>query len=201
MKGLFIAALLMASFSANAVEDKEIATCAAETNSVLRLACFDSLAERHSLAPSTQVATATDGAGEWIVRTKTDPLNDKSIYTASLFASSGMGKYGDPIALSVRCANNKTEMYINWASYLGRGTIRTSHRIDKEKAITNSWDISTDGKAAFHPGSPIGTLKRLVASTSFVANLTPYNENPITAVFETAGADVALAEIRKGCNW
>src|SRR5690606_7558704 len=160
--------------------------------------CYDDLASRHSLAPSAKATTAS-GAGEWHTRTHTDPLTDKSVYTAVLLAASGKGRFGDPIVLMVRCADNKTEMYINWQSYLGRDRIRTTYRLGKDKAQTANWTTSTDHKAAFFPGTPIPMLKRLIETDSFVANVTPYSESPVSAVFNTEGAETALADIRTGC--
>ncbi len=92
-------------------------------------------------------------------------------------------------------------MFINWSSFLGSDSIATTYRIDKEPAQRSGWTLSTDKQAAFFPGSPVSTLKKLVESTTFVASVTPYNENPVTAVFTTTGAERALTDIRKGCNW
>lgn len=180
---------------------QEIMVCAAEENSVKRLACFDEMATKHSLAPSTTTSTGSPGTGEWHMQTDTDPLTDKAVYYAGLSASSGTGRFGDRVLLVVRCANNKTEMYINWASYLGSRSTNVTYRVGKEKAKTSSWSISSNHKATFYPGSPIQLIKELMDNDSFAANLTPYNENPITAVFNTSGAKEALADLRKGCNW
>ncbi|WP_187394897.1 type VI secretion system-associated protein TagO [Pigmentiphaga aceris] len=189
-----------AQTNATTVAGKEIAECAANTNTVLRLACYDALATKNGLAPATKPTTVT-GSGEWRTSTQTDPLTDKSVHVATLIADSGRGRFGEAIGLTVRCANNKTELYINWNSYLGLESIFTTYRVDKDAAAKSTWTISTDHKAAFFPGSPVTVLKRLVTSQSFVANVTPYGENPVTATFKTAGAETALADIRKGCKW
>jgi len=187
--------------SAQSVPDKDIATCAAISSVVERLSCFDDLAKNHKLTATTQ-DTSSPGKGKWLTQTDKDPLNDKAIYTATLPADSGTtGRFGGPIVLSVRCEGNKTEMYINWSSFLGLEGIPTTYRIDKQKAIRSGWDSSTDHKAAFFPRSPIPTLKKIADSTSFVASVTPYGENPVTAVFDTTGAAEALSDIRKGCKW
>jgi type VI secretion system protein VasI len=186
--------------SAQSVPDKDIATCAAISSVVERLSCFDDLAKSHKLTATTE-NTSSPGKGKWFTQTDKDPMNDKAIYGAALTADSGKGRFGDSIALIVRCKNNKTEMFIDWSSYLGLDRARTTYRIDKQKAITSNWSISTNHKAAFFPGSPVSTLKKIAESTSFVASVTPYGENPVTAVFDTTGAAEALADIRKGCKW
>lgn len=180
--------------------DKDLAVCAAMTNSVARLACFDSLASERGAAPSSD-STTPDGSGKWETSTDTDPLTDKAIHYAILEADSGVGRLGRKPTMIIRCKDNRTEMFITWNSYLGSDSISTTYRIDKQPAQKSGWSLSTDKRAAFFPGSPVPTLKQLEGSTSFVANVTPYNESPVTAVFDTTGAEKALADIRKGCNW
>ena len=181
------------------VPKKEVALCAAEANTVKRLECYDLLAIRHDQAPKETV-TSTTSKGKWITKTNTDPLTDKSVFIALLEAESGKGSYGDTVSLLVRCQDNTTEAYINWNTFLGSEGIRVTSRIDKNPAKTSRWDISTDHKASFMPGAAT-TLKGFIGATSFVANLTPYSESPITAVFDITGAESALEDISKGCGW
>lgn len=181
------------------VPKKEVALCAAEANTVKRLECYDNLAVRHDQAPKETVTSAAS-KGKWITKTNTDPLTDKSVFLALLGAESGKGTYGDAVSLFVRCQNNTTEAYINWNSFLGSDGIQVTSRIDKNPAKTSTWDISTDHKASFMP-SATATLKSFIGATSFVANLTPYSESPVTAVFDITGAESALEDISKGCGW
>lgn len=186
--------------SAATITKDDLAKCAAEANAVSRLVCFDTLAKQAGATAST-TETTRQGAGKWSTRTQTDPLTDKSVYTAALDASSGAGRFGGAVLMLVRCKDNKTEMYIDWRSYLGNDGVRTTYRVGKVKAKTSRWSESTDHKAAFFPGSPVSLLKEIIESDSFVANVTPYSESPVTAVFDTTGAAEALVDIRKGCNW
>jgi len=199
IKYMLLSAALL-PLATHAIEGKDIAKCAADTNAVTRLECYDKIAKNNSLVAETTTTTPQD-AGDWQTNSKTDPLTDDSIEMALLPASSGKGRFGETIVLVVRCANNKTEMYINWQSFLGTDSTSITYRIDKAKARTIKWDVSTDHKAAFYPNSPIPVLKELAESTSFVANVTPYSDNPITAVFNTTGANEALQKIRQNCNW
>lgn len=197
----FVATVMVISVAAQAaVEDKEIAECASKKGTVERLSCFDELAEQHELAPKT-VATPIAGKGKWITSTSTDPLNDKSIYIATLDAESGKGRFGKSIDLVVRCANNQTEMYINWGSFLGTDGAKVTHRVGKNKASSTVWTGSTDHTSTFYPGSPVKPLKSITENDSFVANVTPYSESPITAVFDVSGAAEAFKDIRLGCAW
>jgi type VI secretion system protein VasI len=193
-------ALVIANTALADVPEKDVMKCAALANPVERLSCFDALAESKGLTTKT-VETPAAGKGKWSTSTTTDPLTDKSIYIAMLDASSGRGRLGEQIGLVVRCAKNKTELYINWNSFLGTDTARVTHRVGKLKAETHTWDVSTDHTSSFYPGSPVATLKEMTKNTSFVANVTPYSESPVTATFDVSGAEAAFSDIRKGCSW
>lgn len=200
MKKVALFVSLCAPILAHAVDDRDMAVCAGMSNTVSRLACYDAVAAKNKLAPSSERTTAT-GAGKWQTSKDVDPLNDKEIHYALLEADSGKGRYGGRVALMVRCRDSRTELYINWNSYLGSETTRTTYRVDKSPAQTSSWGLSTDKKAAFFPGSPVALLKQMADSQTFVANVTPYNESPITATFDTQGAGTALRDIRASCKW
>uniref|UniRef100_UPI003341D5BE type VI secretion system-associated protein TagO n=1 Tax=Castellaniella defragrans TaxID=75697 RepID=UPI003341D5BE len=202
MKKTAIILCMLASSGAwaSSASKDDLAVCAAKSNAVDRLECFDALAEKVG-ATVTTTNTTSKSSGKWSTSTDTDPMTDESIHFAMLRSSSGTGKYGDAVVMTVRCKDKKTEMYINWKSYLGRDTISTTYRVGKDKAKTSKWDVSTDHKAAFFPGSPVSLLKAIAENDSFVASLTPYSESPVTASFDTTGAAAALADIRKGCGW
>lgn len=53
----------------------------------------------------------------------------------------------------------------------------------------------------FFPAIDIDLIKRLLEVDTYVAQVTPYSENPITAVFEINGIKNALKPIRKECGW
>lgn len=202
MKGNLVVGLagMLLPLVAGAIEDKEIAACAADSNTVTRLSCYDALAEKNALAPRIEKKPETAGTGKWHISSNIDPLNDKTVYFANLAAVSGTSRHGDSPIMTVRCGNKQTEWYINWYDYLG-SEAKTTFRVDKEQAKTLTWTLSTDKVAAFYPGSPVSVLKKIAEGTSFVANVTPYNESPVTAVFDITGAGAALADIRKNCGW
>jgi hypothetical protein len=146
--------------------------------------------------------------GDWIVRSETNPIDDSTTVTAILFASTGKGTYGDRVGLVARCQSNKTEVYTNWQSYMGNGGIYGSDkhnvtvRIGTDKSMRQYWSYSSDGKATFAPQS-IKLLRQIVKSnsTNLVLQASPYSESPITAVFDTTGAEESLATLAKTCNW
>jgi type VI secretion system protein VasI len=181
------------------IDPKELAKCAAIENQVQRVSCFDVLANKYGQAPTT-VNTTSGSKGRWQTSTETDPLTDKSVHRARVEAHEGRGKYGDAISLHVRCKSGKTEAYVNWSTFLGSDDIAVTSRIDKSPAEKSNWSISTDHKASFMP-KPLQTLKKFSGATTFVVNLTPYGENPVTAIFDISGAEEALKDIKQACSW
>ena len=41
----------------------------------------------------------------------------------------------------------------------------------------------------------------MLTSTKLVAQVTPYNESPVTAIFNTAGLENAIKPLREICSW
>ena len=181
------------------LDAKALMKCSAEKNAVKRLSCFDDFAKANNLAPSSKDTTMS-AESKWRTSTDNDPLTDKSVHIASLEADEGRGRFGDSIRLIVRCKSGETEAYIVWNSFLGSDRLSVTSRIDKESASTSFWDISTDHKASFMP-QPVASLKKFEGASSFVVNLTPYSESPITAIFDITGANDAFKNIRQDCKW
>jgi type VI secretion system protein VasI len=180
------------------LDAKALASCAAEPNTVKRLACFDAFASANGLVPTT-VSTSSPAAGKWITSTETDPLTDKAVHYAMLTADQGKGRFGEHIVLVVRCQNARTEAFINWSSFLGSDNLDVTSRIDKSAAVTTSWNISTDHKASFVPQAS-AMLSKFDGAFSFVVNLTPYGESPVTAIFDITGSSDAFKDIRRDCK-
>lgn len=197
---VLVATAAWSTARAQSVQDNEISACAAVDSVADRLLCFDGLTERHGLA-ATSAATKEPTKGEWVTGTSVDPMTDAAVYSASLPFRVSNGRVPKIVVLLVRCKNNKTEMLIDWNSYLGNSEVPTTFRVDKEAAKTTRWSISTNNRAAFYPSSPVSLLKKMADGTSFVASVTPYGESPVTAVFNISGAAAALADVRKGCGW
>lgn len=54
----------------------------------------------------------------------------------------------------------------------------------------------------FYPGSgAIGFIKELMDADRFVAQVTPYNDNPVTAIFDLTGLNQAVQPLQETCGW
>jgi len=201
LKLLIAAAILLPSFPSLAdVSDKDFATCASMNGDLSRLSCYDNLAEKNGLnGVQVSKANSTGGSGKWEVFSETNPVDDTTTVALSLDADSGKSKFGKSVFFISRCKAGKVQVYIGWSDYLGsEADVLT--RIGKEKATTSQWALSTTKESTFHP-EPVKFLKSMEGQTSLVAQVTPYNESPVTAVFDISGFDVAVKPLKEVCPY
>ena len=137
---------------------------------------------------------------KWEVSKKVNPIDDTTTIIFALESDSGKSVYGEPIYLLLRYKSKKTEAYINWNSYLGSEKTWVLTRIGKQKAVKWPCSISTDGKAAFYPIGIVFILE-LMKVDSLVAQVIPYNESPITAVFDVRGLKNAVEPYQNILHW
>lgn len=195
---IFIAGALTFSFLSNAaITDKEYASCASIDGDLARLICFDAMAKDKKLDGPQKVTSNPGDTGKWEVSSKTNPIDDTTTVVLSLLADSGKSRYGESIFLIARCKEGSVDFYIGWQDFLGSDA-RVLTRVGKGKATTTDWTVSTDKKASFHP-NPIGFLKSMEGEGSLIAQVTPYNESPSTAIFDISGYDEAIKVLRLIC--
>ncbi|MDW2321305.1 type VI secretion system-associated protein TagO [Vibrio sp. 1159] len=193
------ASLLLPTSVLSAELEKEIASCAAVEGELARLDCYDSLANKHKLDKPQPTGSKPTGTGKWMVSEEVNPIDDSKTVTLVLDASSGKSKWNKKVYFIARCKSNKTDVYIGWNDYLGRDASVLT-RIGSNKAVTSKWSLSTDSQATFHR-KPISFLKSMEKADTLIAQTTPYNESPVTAIFDTAGLSNALIPLRKTCSW
>ena len=193
-----ILCMLIASDS-SAVNKSEMANCAAMIDDLERLNCYDNLAGRAELDGPQLGVPVIEGVGNWIVNEKVNPIDDSKTVTLILYASDGVSRWGEAIPFVARCQSSATEAYIRWGDYLG-GEARVLTRVGSNKASTQRWTLSTDKQASFAL-QPIDLLKEMATADRFLAQVTPYNENPVTAIFLTSGLTNALKPLRETCDW
>ena len=128
-----------------------------------------------------------------------NPIDDSKTVTLILEAESGQSRLGEAVYLVARCKSNETNLFIGWNDYLGsEASVLT--RVGKNKAITQTWIMSTSSTSTFHR-KPIPFIKEMLSSNKLVTQVTPYNESPVTAIFNTSGLQNAVKPLRETCGW
>ena len=179
----------------------QVAKCAIIRGELSRLECYDELAESHNLDGPQEVEADLKNVGEWNVSVQVNPIDDSRTVSLILMSSSGKSSMlGQPIGLILRCRSGETELYINWRDYLGPEA-RVLTRIGNEDAKTQLWGLSTDSQATFYPGNDTQFIKMLLNADRLVAQVTPYSESPVTAIFDIVGLTSAVLPLRDECNW
>ncbi|WP_343293313.1 type VI secretion system-associated protein TagO [Vandammella animalimorsus] len=204
MKGLKHIALIPAvlfgltvpAMASETIAKESVSACAAISSPLERLQCYDKLAKANGIAVGL-----SEKVGGWKTGVDEDPLTDSKIYTAILHTKEDTAPNYKTIYLGVRCVSEATDVLIVWDTVVGTGEqAMVTTRIGKESPKVELWNRSSSGTATFMP-DPVNTMKRIIESGAFVAKIEPRHQSPITAVFDTTGAQEALADIRKACNW
>jgi TonB family protein len=101
--------------------------------------------------------------------------------------------------LVLRCQSAEVEAYIDWHDYMGSDASDVTTRLGTAPPERSQWSHSTDEKATFYPGDHTQFLESLLLVDRFVAQATPYNESPITAVFVLSGLAQAVVPLKAAC--
>ncbi|MGB5854790.1 MAG: type VI secretion system-associated protein TagO [Oceanisphaera sp.] len=203
MKKLILAVIGALTVAAPAMADQvpssSIEKCVVIERDLARLECYDQIAKAYNLNGPQAVNAQAGSIGKWVIDKKANPIDDSKTVNISLKADSGGSKFSKPIMLAARCDSKKTEMYIDWQTYLG-SEAKVTLRIGANDAKTSKWSMPSDKQRSFND-SPISTLKEMLMADKMVAQITPFNQSPYTAVFNTSGLDEAIKPLREACGW
>lgn len=179
----------------------DVAVCAAKDSDAIRLICYDEIAK--SLGVDKPVTKITKGKGKWRIREDTSAIDDSVNVYLSLAANETVKSgYNSVIPeLHIRCAENKTNVFVTWGLYLGLDETKMLTRFDKEKATTTTWSISTNNKSVFVRSGDINYAKTLMKHEKLLLQITPYNENPVVATLDIGGLEEAIKPLRGACQW
>ena len=175
-----------------------VASCASIASRLDRLDCYDGLPADFGLVVGEQ--------GAWRLDSRPGP-DGAPVLALRLEAVSGTSGFGVPVELVARCADDTTELFIDWHEYLGADG---SDGTDPVKAVTldlgagpetADWPVSGDVEATFTPDWAGHLLRRLAPLDGFTARVTPYDGRAITARFDTRGLSEAIAPLTAACNW
>ena len=200
-KILGFAFLIWLSTSVHGVTDAEFAECMMQESDSKKLICFNAIGDKYGLSgPASGAREVDDDVGAWVIRDETNPIDDSRDVTLILVAESGKTKFGDEVVLIARCSSGEVDVYLSWHEYFSEDDAYVTERVGSQKARTRRWSLSTSNQATFSP-TPQKLLEEMLTADKFLAKATPYNENPITAIFDTTGMGNAIAPLREACSF
>lgn len=144
----------------------------------------DTLEERiPEEVPGTEV-------GDWYVERDADPITDVTEVYFVLAAAEG-GRRGAPPMLIIRQEGGKLDVFVSWNEYFSENSQTVTYRIDDAPPQTTRWSVSTDNSATFFPGRDIEIVQQLLDADRLVMRTTPFNDSPMTVVFDVTGLRAA----------
>ena len=199
-----LSVFLLVNFAFAEIPKNEFAKCSMIDGDLEKLNCFDELARKYDLDGIQSSKKEIQDSGKWKINENINPIDDSKTVTVYLLSDSGRSSMmRRQIQLVLRCKSGSTELYINWYDYLGSDA-KVLTRVGKNYATSSNWSLSTDSQATFYPGGrskTIDFIKSLINEDSFVAQVTPYNESPVTAIFDIKGLQKAIQPLREACSW
>ncbi len=200
-----IGVLALLPFTVCAQTEQSMAQCVAIMDDLERLACYDEHAisvglevtalipiEPGTLTVSTDVNTAADPSA--------NPSAEPSTVTITSYSVSGTSSEGDAITMVMRCRRNRTELYIRWRDYLGSWAyVRT--RVGDDDRGTRQWNLSADARSSYYPRGTVGFIEDMIEAGSAEFEVTPYVQDPVTAVFDMSELGNAIGPLREACGW
>jgi type VI secretion system protein VasI len=148
-----------------------------------RLAEYDKLANEVKESPKEFNTSFSN----WNVSSDIDPIDDSKVFYLSVRSSTDE-------RLMIRAKKEQVELYIVWGIYLGNDSNEindymkyVTFRVGKNQSSTDSWSCSTDSRSTFYPNDINELLDKMKDAETMVARVTPYQENPRTAIFNTSG--------------
>ena len=154
------------------------------TNEEQRLKEYDKIAIKYGFAKKEKSLSS-----KWIENVSINPLDDSRTVVLMNDESSE--------SLIIRHSLGKLSLFITCRKYLGHNSTEVTYRVGKSEAQTDVWVISSDNKAVFYSGNVEELLQQMIDSDTFVSQITPYGEVPITTVFDIRGLKQLLIKYKE----
>jgi type VI secretion system protein VasI len=185
------------------IDARKMLACAAKSNSLERLACFDDLAK--AAGPLQEQESRT--LGRWTIETSVSKFDDTKSVSLSLPAHEKihgwLGKSYLP-ELTVRCRERKTEAYIDFGmspaaepELYDAATLQ--FRIDRQPPLKAVATKSADGNVLFLK-DPASFIKRLLKAEQLLVRFTPFSSSTQEASFSIAGLEQVIAPLTEACK-
>lgn len=143
---------------------------------------------------------ATPASQGWKSYSNTDKFDDSVTYIAEVQAGHTEGLLAQKPVLVALCKEGATQAFIDWRSYVAPGDVRVQSRLDQAAARSEDSRTSPSGRATYMPDAA-PKLKEFLGATTYITSVEAAGIGRVHAEFNISGAEAALKEIRRACNW
>lgn len=180
-----------------------VSVCLSTTTSMARLACYDA-ALGYEPGQADPSASRSVSGGWQFVENEDEFTNSNTSYVY-LRSDRANATFSDaPAELVVRCdGNGASEVYVRANGYIGarRDSIPVRYRFGDSAPIRESWNESTNGRAAFLPYGYRDFLAGLATRQDFIFEMTDFRGTRHSASFDGLSENDDLLEfVLGGCS-
>lgn len=196
---------LLTCLGASPVSAQDIQSCLAIQEPESRLACYDSesgyVAQTQAQPDEEAGATATS---RWQYIDKQDGFtNADTSYVMLQSDKASLTMTDAPIAMIFRCdGRGGTDIYVISGGYIGSRNDRVPvrYKFQGGEPISERWNESTDGKAAFLPGGYKDFREGLLSGREFLFEITDFRGSRYTATFPETAVSEEMLRVSGGCK-
>ncbi|WP_189611325.1 hypothetical protein [Saccharospirillum salsuginis] len=183
-----------------------ITNCRKINNTEARYQCYD--------RAESQVSNVKRNVAKFNYESTSDPITGQTVHNLSIRSDRGLNGRGDPIILELSCDSTKPgtyELVLRWKDFLESSNPNVTTRLGQTPSVTEEWETDRSRESSIFTDTPEGYTKQSLMETlvsevengnpSIVFRATPYNDDPITAVFDFTGFLDVIEPMRESCQF
>ena len=181
--------------------------CLASETRIVRLSCFDQVAQDMRLIPADQKKKEDQIIGTYGFW-RAIFSQDEMMHQVTTLKLDSATDYNSANGLEIRptltlkCQLAKTDVYLDWQiplnSNIARKTLPISFSIDGFPPVNQEWQLSGDNFAMYAP-DPAKMIRALKTHVKLVVTVTPDNEATGALTYDLPGFDEALQILVQRC--
>lgn len=185
---------------------ESITNCRKINNKERRYECYDQA--------EAQAGNVKREVAKFNYRSTSDPITGQTVHTLTIRSDRGLNGRGNPIILEMTCDSTRPGTYnltLRWEDFLESSRPQVTTRLGQTPSVTSQWQTDRSRESSIFTGTEAGYSKESFMETllsevengnaTVVFRTTPYNDAPITAVFDFTGFLDVIQPMRESCRF